>query len=122
MMRIMSLMTVALLCLACATACGKEEATGSAEKRRRIEQESGANPSSPSETGHARAGVQPGSHEDWCAEHEVPESLCTRCNPSLVAAFKATGDWCVEHGLPESQCRLCNPDLKIERPPKTGGK
>jgi hypothetical protein len=67
---------------------------------------------------HAPAGVTPGSHEDWCGEHQVPESECTRCNPSLEAAFKATGDWCPEHNLPESQCKLCNPDLKIERPPK----
>jgi len=67
---------------------------------------------------HAPAHVEPGSHEDWCQEHGVPESQCTRCNPSLIAAFKATGDWCQEHGVPESQCRLCNPDLKIERPPK----
>lgn len=67
--------------------------------------------------GHAAAGVKPGSHEDWCGEHQVPESLCTRCNPSLIAAFKATNDWCAEHDLPESQCRLCNPDLKIVRPP-----
>jgi len=69
---------------------------------------------------HARHGVQPGSHEDWCGEHQVPESLCTRCNPSLTAAFKATGDWCEEHGLPESQCRICNPGLQIERPPRAG--
>jgi hypothetical protein len=68
---------------------------------------------------HAAAGVTPGSHEDWCDEHQVPESQCTKCNPTLVAAFKATGDWCSEHGLPESQCRLCNPSLKLERPPKT---
>ena len=71
---------------------------------------------------HADSGAVAGSHEDWCDEHQVPESLCTRCNPTLVAAFKATGDWCAEHGLPESQCRQCNPDLKIERPAKrTGG-
>lgn len=69
---------------------------------------------------HAAAGVKPGSYEDWCGEHQVPESLCTRCNPELIAAFKATGDWCPEHGLPESQCLICNPDLKIERPPKPG--
>lgn len=67
---------------------------------------------------HAPAGVKPGSHEDWCGEHQVPESQCTRCNPSLIAAFKATGDWCQEHKLPESQCLACNPDLNIERPPK----
>lgn len=70
------------------------------------------------ESMHAPTGVQPGSHEDWCGEHLVPESQCTRCNPSLIAAFKATGDWCEEHGLPESQCLACNPDLKIERPPR----
>jgi hypothetical protein len=77
-------------------------------------------PSPKSEVAHAEAGVRPGSHEDWCAEHSVPESQCTRCDPSLVPAFKATGDWCPEHGLPESQCLACNPDLKIVRPPKGG--
>jgi len=70
------------------------------------------------EGGHAAKDVVPGSHEDWCEEHQVPESQCTRCDPSLVAAFKATGDWCEEHGVPESQCLKCNPDLKIVRPPK----
>ncbi|HRE92033.1 MAG TPA: hypothetical protein PK095_23155 [Myxococcota bacterium] len=67
---------------------------------------------------HAGPGVVPGSHEDWCGEHAVPESQCSRCNPKLIAAFKATGDWCAEHALPESQCLLCHPDLKIVRPPK----
>lgn len=70
---------------------------------------------------HAAEAVKPGSHDDWCGEHGVAESQCTRCNPKLVPAFKATGDWCPEHGLPESQCLICNPDLKIERPPKAGG-
>ena len=45
----------------------------------------------------------------WCAEHGVPESVCTRCNSSLVAKFKKGQDWCAEHGLPESQCTNCNP-------------
>lgn len=53
---------------------------------------------------------------DWCAGHGVPESICTRCNPGLSAAFKARGDWCAEHGLPESQCTLCNPGLKFAPP------
>lgn len=66
---------------------------------------------------HAAASAKPGSHEDWCGEHQVPESQCTRCNPDLVPAFKATNDWCAEHGLPESQCLKCNPNLKIVRPP-----
>lgn len=68
---------------------------------------------------HATASAKPGSYEDWCAEHQVPESQCTRCNRSLEAAFRATGDWCPEHGLPESQCLRCNPELKIERPPRS---
>lgn len=71
--------------------------------------------------GHAAAGAVPGSYEDWCGEHAVAESQCTRCNPALVPAFKATNDWCNEHGLPESQCLKCHPDLKIERPPKPAG-
>jgi hypothetical protein len=66
---------------------------------------------------HAAPDVVPGSHEDWCEEHAVPESQCTRCNPDLIAAFKATNDWCEEHGLPESQCTKCNPELVITRPP-----
>jgi hypothetical protein len=71
--------------------------------------------------GHAPAGAVPGSHEDWCGAHAVPESKCTRCNPALIPAFKATNDWCAEHALPESQCLICHPNLKIERPPKTAG-
>lgn len=85
----------------------------------------GAKPSAATEqqpatpaSGHAPAGVKPGSHEDWCAEHAVPESQCTRCNPDLIPAFKATNDWCAEHGLPESQCKICNPEIVIARPPK----
>ncbi len=51
---------------------------------------------------------------DWCAEHGFPESLCPICNPDLVAEFQAAGDWCVEHGLPESSCPVCSPDLVAE--------
>ncbi len=71
---------------------------------------------------HASEAAVPGSHEDWCGEHQVPESKCTRCDPALAAAFKATGDWCAEHGLAESQCLKCNPELQIVRPPRPGGK
>lgn len=78
-------------------------------------------PDKPVPAKHASANVIPGSHEDWCGEHQVPESQCTKCNPKLIAAFKATNDWCNEHGLPESQCLQCNPELKIQRPPKKEG-
>jgi hypothetical protein len=67
---------------------------------------------------HAASGVEPGSHEDWCGEHEVPESQCTRCDPELIPAFKATNDWCEEHQLPLSQDKIHDPDLVITRPPK----
>lgn len=55
---------------------------------------------------------------DWCAEHRVPESECTICNPDLIESFKAKtymgkSDWCEGHQLPESHCRLCNPEIKF---------
>ncbi len=74
-------------------------------------------PSARSSSPHGAEGAVAGSHADWCGEHAVPESQCTRCDSSLVPAFQATGDWCPEHGLPESQCLQCTPGLKIERPP-----
>lgn len=76
----------------------------------------------PAASQHGQAGALPGSYEDWCAEHELPESKCTRCDTSLAAAFKATGDWCPEHGLPESHCVKCDPSRKMVRPPKADGK
>ncbi len=73
--------------------------------------------------GHADGHVEPvdsaglgriGDPIDWCAEHGLPESMCTLCNPELTAGFQASGDWCAEHALPESVCPLCNP---MEPPP-----
>ena len=77
--------------------------------------------SPPAGTGHA-AGIVPGSHEDWCAEHQVPETQCTRCDPSLIPAFQAANDWDAAHGLPMSQCTIHDPNLKIVRPPRPEGK
>jgi len=75
-------------------------------------------PAKPARDLHAASGAKPGSYEDWCSEHGVPESMCTRCDKSLIPAFKATGDWDEKHGLPKSQCKKCNPKLKIVRPAK----
>lgn len=111
--RAWSLPIVAVITLGLA-ACSKDPAAAAGSEAQQ-QQAQGA-PGAPGK-GHAPAGVKPGSHEDWCAEHAVPESQCTRCSPDLIPAFKATGDWCAEHGLPESQCLKCNPDLKIVRPP-----
>jgi len=114
-MRAFMKLAVAMLVL---TAAGCDEKNSPAP----TPPDSSAVTASTEEPGHAPADAEPGSHEDWCVEHAIPESMCTRCNASLTAAFKATGDWCEEHALPESQCLLCNPELKIVRPPKTAGK
>ncbi len=84
-----------------------------------------AKPDKAADAVHASKDAKPGSYEDWCGEHGVPESLDTRCDKSLIPAFKATGDWCKIHGLPLSQDLKCNPKLKIVRPAKgsvKGGK
>lgn len=52
--------------------------------------------------------------KDWCPEHGVPESVCTRCNSELIAEFKKKGDWCAKHDLPDSQCFECHPELKAK--------
>jgi cobalt-zinc-cadmium efflux system membrane fusion protein len=67
----------------------------------------------------AQAVTEIDSATDWCMEHRVPESGCTKCHPNLIPAFKAAGDWCVEHDLPESQCRRCHPDLTFPQEPKS---
>ena len=66
----------------------------------------------PTPPGAPRAAASPPqSGQARCAEHGVPERLCTRCNPKLAPVYKAKGDWCPEHGRPESQCVLCHPEL-----------
>lgn len=58
--------------------------------------------------------VQKAEVADWCPEHGVPESICTRCNTSLIAQYQAKHDWCKEHTLPESQCVKCHPELEAK--------
>lgn len=72
-------------------------------------------PDKQADTAHASAA--PVSANDWCAEHRVPESQCTLCNPGLIEGFKERGDWCGEHDIPESHCRLCNPGLTFANEP-----
>lgn len=57
----------------------------------------------------------PHAPTDWCLEHGLAESMCTKCNPDLVPKFRETGDWCAAHGFPESVCPSCNP-----QPPPAG--
>lgn len=46
--------------------------------------------------------------EDWCSEHNVPESQCIECNHALVPLGVQYG-WCKEHGV--AQCPLEHPDV-----------
>jgi cobalt-zinc-cadmium efflux system membrane fusion protein len=45
--------------------------------------------------------------EDWCKEHNVPESLCVECTESLLPKVKST--WCAKHGIHE--CPLERPEI-----------
>ena len=51
---------------------------------------------------------QAAEEEDWCKEHNVPESQCIECNPKLHPPLKDYG-WCEEHGI--AQCPLHHPDV-----------
>ncbi len=88
----MSFIVLPLIAVLALTACDKRSASKD---------------TSPKTTNVAKA-----DEPDWCAEHGVPESVCTKCHPNLIAAFKQKGDWCKEHNVPESQCVQCDPSLK----------
>lgn len=51
--------------------------------------------------------------KDWCKEHGVPESRCTICHPEILTKGVA-GDWCKEHGVPESNCTICHPEIPVK--------
>ena len=52
---------------------------------------------------------------DWCEEHNVPESQCVECNPSLLPPGTDYG-WCAAHGV--MQCPLEHPDVaQLKAPP-----
>lgn len=51
-------------------------------------------------------------------EHKVPEKVCVKHHPELVAKFKAVNDWCGPHDVAESQCFACHPELTFEALPK----
>jgi len=60
----------------------------------------------------SRLSAAEGAQVTLC-EHEVPASVCTRCNPELEARYREIGDWCGPHSVPESQCHPCHPDLRF---------
>src|SRR5262249_18346503 len=53
-------------------------------------------------------GASADGEEEWCKEHNVPESQCIECKPSLLAKEKDYG-WCKAHGV--AQCPLDHPDV-----------
>jgi membrane fusion protein, heavy metal efflux system len=54
--------------------------------------------------------------DDWCNEHNVPESQCIECNAKLLPPEKDYG-WCKEHGI--AQCPLHHPDVAQSKSPPT---
>lgn len=44
--------------------------------------------------------------DDWCADHNVPESQCIECHPNLLPPLQDHG-WCKVHGI--AQCPLEHP-------------
>ena len=61
-----------------------------------------ADPAQPSATAEAALAKDAPSADGICSEHGVLEVVCTKCNPKLIPVFRAKGDWCAEHELPES--------------------
>jgi membrane fusion protein, heavy metal efflux system len=53
-------------------------------------------------------GTDPSGNDDWCSEHNVPESECVECNAGLMPRPKSYG-WCKVHGVHE--CPLEHPDI-----------
>lgn len=61
----------------------------------------------------AARGSEVTATEESCA-HALPEAVCPKCNPALVAVYQAKGDWCASHGFPESFCPICRPGARLE--------
>lgn len=99
---------VALLVAVSIAGCKKED------KGSGVQKTEGTSSGSSGSGGPASSPVKPTLDQGWCGGHGVPESVCTRCNASLIPTFKQAGDWCDEHGLPETQCTICNPAVEAE--------
>jgi cobalt-zinc-cadmium efflux system membrane fusion protein len=56
----------------------------------------------------ALLGKESAQVDDWCKEHNVPESQCIECQPDVLPPVKDYG-WCKEHGV--AQCPLHHADV-----------
>ena len=56
-------------------------------------------------------GVAAVAPDDWCDEHDVPESQCIECTPAKFPEYPKpeTGQWCAEHGV--HLCPLHHPEI-----------
>ena len=64
---------------------------------------------------HETASAKGDEHDHsgwWCAEHGVPEEVCSMCSAKVADGFQKKGDWCAEHDRAKSQCFHCDPTLK----------
>lgn len=53
--------------------------------------------------------------DDWCKEHNVPESICVECNPKLMPKEPDYG-FCLVHGV--HNCPIEHPDVaQLKEPP-----
>lgn len=64
----------------------------------------------PAQEPRASAPPKAPAGDGMCEEHGVLEAVCTKCNPALIAVFRAKGDFCEEHGFPKSFCPICHPE------------
>lgn len=53
-------------------------------------------------------GRQQTEKDDWCAEHNVPDSQCVACRKECLPCGPDSG-WCRTHGVHD--CPLCHPEL-----------
>src|SRR5213594_3526518 len=97
-----AIMVLALICPAC-----REQSPASKVPSAQSAAGSAAAPAPVPAGGRGLGGAV---EEAFCKEHGVLEAVCTKCNPALIAVFKAKGDWCEEHGFPESFCPICHPE------------
>jgi hypothetical protein len=92
-----------------AQGCGKgDDRRGAADPKpegQKAGKESGKTAQAAGEKGHDH-------NEWWCAEHGIPEHLCSLCSEQVAKACRAKGDWCDKHERAKSQCFKCDPKLK----------
>lgn len=96
--------SVGLLLAALSAGCERQESSRSSNKP-------GSTAAKKASLGPEASVIAPTLDKGWCGGHGVPESVCTRCDDSLIDTFKKAGDWCKEHNLPETQCTKCHPEV-----------